>query len=49
MEHDHPIQVVVRRTGLSPHVIRVWEKRYDAVVPTRTPTNRRRYSDADAD
>jgi methanogenic corrinoid protein MtbC1 len=46
-EQDHPIQVVVRRTGLSPHVIRVWEKRYGAVVPTRTATNRRRYSDAD--
>lgn len=33
-----------RRTGLSPHVIRVWEKRYGAVVPQRTPTNRRLYS-----
>ena len=43
----HPIKVVARRTGLSPHVIRVWEKRYNAVTPTRTETNRRRYSDAD--
>lgn len=43
----HPIKVVVRRTGLSPHVIRVWEKRYRAVEPMRTATNRRRYSDAD--
>jgi methanogenic corrinoid protein MtbC1 len=32
---------------LSPHVIRVWEKRYQAVEPMRTETNRRRYSDAD--
>lgn len=47
LEQDHPIQVVVRRTGLSPHVIRVWEKRYGAVIPMRTATNRRRYSDAD--
>lgn len=49
MEADqgHPIQVVVRRTGLSAHVIRVWEKRYGAVEPKRTPTNRRRYSDSD--
>ena len=49
MEADqgHPIQVVVRRTGLSAHVIRVWEKRYGAVEPKRTPTNRRRYSDDD--
>ena len=46
-ERGHPIQVVVRRTGLSAHVIRVWEKRYGAVEPMRTPTNRRRYSDSD--
>lgn len=43
----HPIRVAVRRTGLSAHVIRVWEKRYQAVVPTRSPTNRRLYSDED--
>ncbi len=43
----HPIKVVVRRTGLSAHVIRVWEKRYQAVVPARTETNRRLYSDED--
>ena len=47
MDQGHPIKVVVRRTGLSPHVIRVWEKRYQAVEPMRTETNRRRYSDAD--
>ena len=47
VDQGHPIKVVVRRTGLSPHVIRVWEKRYRAVEPTRTATNRRRYSDAD--
>ncbi len=46
-EQGHPIQVVVHRTGLSPHVIRVWEKRYEAVEPMRTATNRRRYSNAD--
>ena len=41
----HPIQVVADRTGLSAHVIRIWEKRYGAVTPQRTPTNRRLYSD----
>lgn len=41
----HSIQTVVRRTGLSAHVIRVWEKRYGAVHPERTSTNRRLYSD----
>ena len=43
----YPIQVVVRETGLSAHVLRVWEKRYGAVVPQRTATQRRVYSDAD--
>jgi methanogenic corrinoid protein MtbC1 len=43
----HPIQVVARRTGLSQDVIRVWERRYSAVTPQRSPTNRRLYSDAD--
>ncbi|MBL9136349.1 MAG: MerR family transcriptional regulator [Verrucomicrobiales bacterium] len=46
---QHPIQVVARLTGLTPHVIRVWEKRYQAVMPTRTGTNRRLYSDAEVD
>lgn len=43
----HPIKVVARRTGLTPHVIRVWERRYNAVTPERTPTNRRLYSEED--
>lgn len=47
LAQGHPIRVAVRRTGLSAHVIRVWEKRYQAVVPTRSPTNRRLYSDDD--
>lgn len=43
-EAHQAIKVVARRTGLSPHVIRVWEKRYGAVEPERTQTNRRLYS-----
>lgn len=43
----HSIKIVSRRTGLSPHVIRIWEKRYGAVEPERTTTNRRIYSDAE--
>ena len=41
------MKIVAQRSGLSPHVIRVWEKRYNAVEPSRTDTNRRLYSDAD--
>jgi DNA-binding transcriptional MerR regulator/methylmalonyl-CoA mutase cobalamin-binding subunit len=47
MSDLHPIKVVARRTGLSPHVIRAWEKRYNAVTPRRTPTNRRVYLSED--
>lgn len=43
----YPIKVAARRSGLSPHVIRVWEKRYGAAQPGRTATNRRLYTDAD--
>ncbi|MEJ2719788.1 MAG: cobalamin-dependent protein [bacterium] len=43
----HPIGVVVSRTGISADLLRVWERRYRAVVPTRTPTGRRLYTDAD--
>lgn len=45
----HPIGYVTQRTGLSTHVLRVWERRYGAVKPLRTATNRRLYSDADVD
>ena len=33
-----------RRTGLSPDVIRAWERRYELLRPTRTPGNFRLYS-----
>lgn len=45
----HPIQVVARRTGLSPDAIRVWERRYGAVSPLRTATNRRLYTEEEID
>ena len=44
-EAHHAIKAVVRRTGLTAHVIRIWEKRYQAVKPERTGTNRRLYSE----
>jgi MerR family transcriptional regulator, light-induced transcriptional regulator len=43
----HSMKSVSQRTGLSPHVIRVWERRYGAVEPRRTPTNRRLYSETE--
>ena len=43
----HPIAVVAERTGLSQDVLRVWERRYAAVTPTRDAAGQRLYSDAD--
>jgi methanogenic corrinoid protein MtbC1 len=43
----HPIAVVTQRTGLSQDLLRVWERRYRAVAPTRGPGGQRLYSDAD--
>ncbi len=43
----HPIQVAAQRSGLSAALIRVWEQRYQAIMPQRTETRRRLYSDHD--
>lgn len=43
----HPIKTVAWQTGLSPHVIRAWEKRYQTVQPTRSEGKQRLYSTAD--
>ncbi len=49
VEAHHTIKAVVRRTGLTAHAIRVWEKRYGAVRPGRTATNRRLYSEEEVE
>jgi MerR family transcriptional regulator, light-induced transcriptional regulator len=46
-EPRHPMGVVVQRTGLTPHVLRAWERRYGAVTPGRTEGGQRLYSDTD--
>ena len=45
----HPIGVVAERTGLSPDLLRVWERRYRAVEPTRATDGQRLYSDTDVE
>lgn len=49
VEARYSIKAVARRTGLSPHAIRIWEKRYGVVCPDRTDTNRRLYSEAEVE
>ncbi len=47
LNYKYPIKVASQMTGLSVHVIRAWEKRYNVVEPERTDTNRRLYSEED--
>lgn len=41
------ISAVARLTGISPHVLRVWERRYGVVEPIRSDTKRRKYTQPD--
>ena len=45
----HPMRLVAIRTGLTPDLLRAWEKRYGAVTPVRSPGGQRLYSDADVE
>lgn len=44
---EYRIGAVCRLTGLSQHVLRVWEKRYGVVEPARSETGRRLYRERD--
>jgi DNA-binding transcriptional MerR regulator len=43
----YSIGAVARRTGLSEHMLRVWERRYRVVAPERSRGRHRRYSEHD--
>lgn len=43
----HSVRVAAKRTGLTPDLLRAWEKRYGAVEPQRTDGGQRNYSDSD--
>jgi DNA-binding transcriptional MerR regulator len=47
--HDEffEISAVARLTGISSHVLRVWERRYGVVEPHRSDSKRRRYNQND--
>lgn len=48
-ETAYGIGAVAKMTGLTDHTIRVWERRYGAVVAERSANGRRVYSSADAE
>jgi len=45
----HTVRIVALRTGLTAHVIRVWERRYGTVTPSRSSGNQRLYTEADVE
>lgn len=43
----YPVRLVATRTGLSPHLLRAWERRYGVVTPGRSEGGQRLYSELD--
>jgi len=48
-EPKYRVGMVSKMSGLSTHTLRMWEKRYAAVLPTRTEAGGRLYTDADVE
>lgn len=46
-ETTYPLRAAARLTGLSPEVLRAWERRHGVVHPLRTPGGTRRYRASD--
>lgn len=47
MEDTYPLRAAAQLTGLSPDVLRAWERRHGVVTPVRTPGGTRRYRASD--
>ncbi|MDF1569727.1 MAG: MerR family transcriptional regulator [Spirochaetaceae bacterium] len=47
MSKGYTIRMAAQLSGLTPYVIRAWEKRYNAVTPSRSEGNQRTYSEED--
>jgi len=47
LEPSYPLRSAARLTGLSPELLRAWERRYGVVDPVRTPGGTRRYRASD--
>lgn len=43
----HPVRVVTQQTGLTPDLLRAWERRYRVVRPRRSAGGQRLYTDED--
>jgi DNA-binding transcriptional MerR regulator/methylmalonyl-CoA mutase cobalamin-binding subunit len=45
----YPVRLVAQRSGLTPHVLRAWERRYQVVAPSRSEGGQRLYSQVDVE
>lgn len=43
----YPVRLAALRSGITPHVLRAWERRYRVVTPSRSAGGQRLYSDQD--
>jgi MerR family transcriptional regulator, light-induced transcriptional regulator len=43
----YPVRVAAERSGVNPHLLRAWERRYRVVTPQRSQAGQRLYSDLD--
>ena len=43
----YTIRDLEKLSGIKAHTIRIWEKRYNIIAPTRTATNIRNYCDGE--
>ena len=46
---QYPVRLAAQRSGVTPHLLRAWERRYRVVSPTRSEGGQRLYSDLDVD
>jgi DNA-binding transcriptional MerR regulator len=46
---EYGVKAVAAYSGINAHTLRIWERRYKAVVPCRSPNGRRIYSQLDAE
>ena len=47
MSTKYTIKDLERVSGIKAHTLRIWEQRYDILIPKRTITNIRYYNDSD--
>jgi DNA-binding transcriptional MerR regulator len=47
MSQRFTVKAVAQKTGINPHTIRIWERRFSVITPERTETGRRQYTRAD--